>query len=163
MKFGISQSMTRKEDAALLRGAGRYVSDHAPRGATHAVVLRSPDNGYLTGFSIAANSGSPYSGGEASSVVSRQPFADAEAFMSAVDMQPWRGDKTAQYAVLAPANAVTVRAGQFTAPVTNRLAMLRTQPPEPGQKTPQIVIEALDASGQLITKVRSQPADTTFM
>ena len=42
MKFGISQSITRKEDAPLLRGAGRYVADVAPPGTLHAVVLRSP-------------------------------------------------------------------------------------------------------------------------
>ena len=42
MKFGIGQSVTRKEDDALLRGAGRYVADHAPDGILHAVLLRSP-------------------------------------------------------------------------------------------------------------------------
>jgi aerobic carbon-monoxide dehydrogenase large subunit len=41
-KFGISQSVTRKEDDALIRGHGRYVADVAPSGALHAVVLRSP-------------------------------------------------------------------------------------------------------------------------
>ena len=42
MKFGIGQSVTRKEDDALLRGAGRYVADHAPDGMLHAALLRSP-------------------------------------------------------------------------------------------------------------------------
>jgi carbon-monoxide dehydrogenase large subunit len=42
MKFGINQAITRKEDATLLRGAGRYVADVAPAGTLHAVVLRSP-------------------------------------------------------------------------------------------------------------------------
>jgi carbon-monoxide dehydrogenase large subunit len=42
MKFGVGQAMTRKEDDALLRGAGRYVADVAPAGALHAIVLRSP-------------------------------------------------------------------------------------------------------------------------
>src|SRR5712691_10287601 len=41
-KFGFGQAVTRTEDDALLRGAGRYVADHAPDGALHAVVLRSP-------------------------------------------------------------------------------------------------------------------------
>src|SRR5262245_65726739 len=41
-KFGTGQPVTRKEDDALLRGAGHYVADHAPAGALHAVVLRSP-------------------------------------------------------------------------------------------------------------------------
>lgn len=42
MKFGFGQPLTRKEDDALLRGAGRYVADVAPVGALHAVVVRSP-------------------------------------------------------------------------------------------------------------------------
>src|SRR3974390_149644 len=42
MKFGVAQPLTRKEDAALLRGVGRYVPDHAPNGALAAVTLRSP-------------------------------------------------------------------------------------------------------------------------
>src|SRR5438067_6824614 len=41
-KFGFGQPATRKEDDALLRGAGRYVADHAPEHVLHAVVLRSP-------------------------------------------------------------------------------------------------------------------------
>ena len=42
MKFGFGQALTRKEDAALLRGAGRYVADVAPDATLHAVMLRSP-------------------------------------------------------------------------------------------------------------------------
>jgi carbon-monoxide dehydrogenase large subunit len=42
LKFGVSQALTRKEDDALLRGAGRYVSDYTPAGTLQAVVLRSP-------------------------------------------------------------------------------------------------------------------------
>ena len=42
MKFGFGQALTRKEDDALLRGAGHYVADFAPADALHAVVLRSP-------------------------------------------------------------------------------------------------------------------------
>src|SRR5215510_12297214 len=42
IKFGFGGAVTRKEDDALLRGAGRYVADHALDGALHAVVLRSP-------------------------------------------------------------------------------------------------------------------------
>jgi carbon-monoxide dehydrogenase large subunit len=41
MKFGFGQPLTRKEDDALLRGAGTYIADVAPQGALHAVVLRS--------------------------------------------------------------------------------------------------------------------------
>ena len=41
-KFGISQSIARKEDDALIRGRGRYVADIAPPGMLNAVVLRSP-------------------------------------------------------------------------------------------------------------------------
>ncbi len=42
MKFGFGQALTRKEDDALLRGAGRYVADVAPAATLHAVMLRSP-------------------------------------------------------------------------------------------------------------------------
>jgi len=42
MKFGFGQALTRKEDDALLRGAGCYVADVAPVAALHAVMLRSP-------------------------------------------------------------------------------------------------------------------------
>jgi aerobic carbon-monoxide dehydrogenase large subunit len=42
MKFGIGQAMRRKEDDALLRGAGTYIADVTPAGTLHAVVLRSP-------------------------------------------------------------------------------------------------------------------------
>ena len=42
MKFGFGQPVTRKEDEALLRGAGRYVGDFAPKDTLHAAVLRSP-------------------------------------------------------------------------------------------------------------------------
>src|SRR5262245_38129551 len=41
-KFGFGGAARRKEDDALLRGAGRYVADHAPAAALHAVGLRSP-------------------------------------------------------------------------------------------------------------------------
>src|SRR4051812_17946865 len=42
MKFGVGQSVKRKEDDALLRGVGHYVADHAPGNLLHAVMLRSP-------------------------------------------------------------------------------------------------------------------------
>src|SRR5471032_1755068 len=42
LKFGFGQALTRKEDDALLRGAGRYVADVAPAATLHAVMLRSP-------------------------------------------------------------------------------------------------------------------------
>jgi len=41
MKFGFGQALTRKEDDALLRGAGRYIADVAPDKSFHAAVLRS--------------------------------------------------------------------------------------------------------------------------
>jgi aerobic carbon-monoxide dehydrogenase large subunit len=40
-KFGFGQSIRRKEDDPLLRGAGRYIADATPDGALHAVVVRS--------------------------------------------------------------------------------------------------------------------------
>ncbi|HEX2655211.1 MAG TPA: xanthine dehydrogenase family protein molybdopterin-binding subunit [Xanthobacteraceae bacterium] len=41
-KFGFGQAVPRIEDEALMRGAGHYIDDHAPSGALHAVVIRSP-------------------------------------------------------------------------------------------------------------------------
>ena len=42
IKFGVGQSVLRKEDDALIRGKGRYTDDHAVQAALHALVLRSP-------------------------------------------------------------------------------------------------------------------------
>jgi carbon-monoxide dehydrogenase large subunit len=42
IKFGVGQSVLRKEDDALIRGKGRYTDDHAPQDSLHALVLRSP-------------------------------------------------------------------------------------------------------------------------
>ncbi|WP_298261847.1 xanthine dehydrogenase family protein molybdopterin-binding subunit [Bradyrhizobium sp.] len=42
VKFGVGQSVLRKEDDALIRGLGRYTDDFAPSQALHALVLRSP-------------------------------------------------------------------------------------------------------------------------
>ena len=42
IKFGVGQSVLRKEDDALIRGKGRYTDDLAPQAAMHALVLRSP-------------------------------------------------------------------------------------------------------------------------
>jgi carbon-monoxide dehydrogenase large subunit len=42
IKFGVGQSVLRKEDDALIRGKGRYTDDHAPQPVLHALVLRSP-------------------------------------------------------------------------------------------------------------------------
>jgi len=41
-KFAVGQSVTRIEDATLLRGAGRYADDVAITGAAHACIVRSP-------------------------------------------------------------------------------------------------------------------------
>ncbi|WP_034462965.1 xanthine dehydrogenase family protein molybdopterin-binding subunit [Afipia sp. P52-10] len=42
VKFGVGQSVVRKEDDSLIRGRGRYTGDHAPAGLLHAVIVRSP-------------------------------------------------------------------------------------------------------------------------
>jgi len=42
VKFGVGQSVLRKEDDALIRGKGRYTDDYIPAAALHALVLRSP-------------------------------------------------------------------------------------------------------------------------
>lgn len=41
VKFGVGQSVLRKEDDPLIRGKGRYTDDH-PQASLHALVLRSP-------------------------------------------------------------------------------------------------------------------------
>ncbi|MBV9556988.1 MAG: xanthine dehydrogenase family protein molybdopterin-binding subunit, partial [Pseudolabrys sp.] len=41
-KFGIGQSVRRKEDDPLLRGGGHYIADFAPAGTLRAVMVRSP-------------------------------------------------------------------------------------------------------------------------
>ena len=41
-KFGISQSVPRKEDRRFLTGAGRYMEDVMPREGWHLVVVRAP-------------------------------------------------------------------------------------------------------------------------
>src|ERR1700687_3746269 len=42
IKFGVGQSVLRKEDDALIRGNGHHTDDFAPQPALHALVLRSP-------------------------------------------------------------------------------------------------------------------------
>lgn len=42
IKFGVGQSVRRKEDDALIRGKGHYTADFMPQQALHALVLRSP-------------------------------------------------------------------------------------------------------------------------
>jgi carbon-monoxide dehydrogenase large subunit len=42
VKFGVGQSVLRKEDDKLIRGKGTYTDDHAPSAAMHALMLRSP-------------------------------------------------------------------------------------------------------------------------
>ncbi|QCK88126.1 xanthine dehydrogenase family protein molybdopterin-binding subunit [Phreatobacter aquaticus] len=42
MKFGMGQALTRVEDAPLIKGEGRFVSDLVPEGALVGYVLRSP-------------------------------------------------------------------------------------------------------------------------
>jgi carbon-monoxide dehydrogenase large subunit len=42
IKFGVGQSVLRKEDDALIRGKGYYTDDFAPQASLHALVLRSP-------------------------------------------------------------------------------------------------------------------------
>ena len=39
VKFGVGQSVLRKEDDALIRGKGRYTDDYSPLAALHALVL----------------------------------------------------------------------------------------------------------------------------
>src|ERR1700712_2944140 len=42
VKFGVGQSVVRKEDDKLIRGHGHYTDDHTLPGLLHALVMRSP-------------------------------------------------------------------------------------------------------------------------
>ncbi|MCP3465056.1 xanthine dehydrogenase family protein molybdopterin-binding subunit [Bradyrhizobium sp. CCGUVB23] len=42
IKFGVGQSVLRKEDDVLIRGKGRYTDDYAPNAALRCLMLRSP-------------------------------------------------------------------------------------------------------------------------
>jgi carbon-monoxide dehydrogenase large subunit len=42
IKFGVGQSVLRKEDDSLIRGKGRYTDDYAPQAALRCLMLRSP-------------------------------------------------------------------------------------------------------------------------
>ncbi|MDJ0684904.1 MAG: xanthine dehydrogenase family protein molybdopterin-binding subunit [Alphaproteobacteria bacterium] len=54
-RFGIGQSVTRKEDPTLLTGQGRYTDDINLEGQRYAYVLRSPyAHGVLNGIDLAA-------------------------------------------------------------------------------------------------------------
>ena len=59
-KFALGQSVTRIEDAALVRGAGRYTDDVELAGAAHAYVLRSPHaHAAILNIDTAAARGAP--------------------------------------------------------------------------------------------------------
>ena len=59
-KFGMGASVLRREDAAFIRGQGRYTDDIRPEGLLHGYVLRSPvAKGRFTVVSIEAASAAP--------------------------------------------------------------------------------------------------------
>jgi carbon-monoxide dehydrogenase large subunit len=54
-KFGTAQPLGRIEDARFLTGTGRYVDDIVPKGALHALFLRSPiAHGRITALDVSA-------------------------------------------------------------------------------------------------------------
>ncbi len=60
MKFALGQSISRLEDDALLRGAGRYTDDFTPAGAAHVCFVRSPHaHARIRGIAIDAARNSP--------------------------------------------------------------------------------------------------------
>ncbi|MFY9246964.1 MAG: xanthine dehydrogenase family protein molybdopterin-binding subunit [Roseicyclus sp.] len=60
MQERLGRSLPRAEDAALLRGEGRYTGDIVADGAVHLVVLRSPvASGWLRGLNTEAAHGMP--------------------------------------------------------------------------------------------------------
>ena len=76
-KFGVGQSVWRKEDDPLLRGGGRYVADHLPAGVLHAWV-READSaiGRAADQAMAASSGATASAWSAASLISQPVPAD---------------------------------------------------------------------------------------
>ncbi len=59
-KFGMGASVLRREDAAFIRGQGRYTDDIRPEGLLHGYVLRSPvAKGRFTVVSTEAASAAP--------------------------------------------------------------------------------------------------------
>ncbi len=60
MKFALGQSISRLEDDALLRGAGRYADDFTPANAAHVCFVRSPHaHAKIRGIAIDAARRSP--------------------------------------------------------------------------------------------------------
>ena len=59
-KFGVSQSVLRKEDHRFTTGKGRYVDDIAPKNSLHAVFVRSPvAHADINGIDITDAQGAP--------------------------------------------------------------------------------------------------------
>jgi carbon-monoxide dehydrogenase large subunit len=59
-KFGVSQSVRRKEDLRFLTGHGRYLDDVAPAGALHAAFFRSPvAHGRIVALDVSAAAAAP--------------------------------------------------------------------------------------------------------
>jgi aerobic carbon-monoxide dehydrogenase large subunit len=59
-RFGVSQSVSRKEDVRLLTGHGRYLDDSRPAGALDVVFVRSPvAHARITGLDVAEAAAAP--------------------------------------------------------------------------------------------------------
>jgi hypothetical protein len=117
-----------------------------------AVLLRSPDGGYLYGITLSALSGKEppkVSGLEVNAgAISRQAFGSPDTFLGAVELKTRsRGKPTPYYVVIAPATAVTVRSGDQTATVQNRLALL------PASGSAPAPVQALDQNGTVLATV----------
>src|SRR5687767_1467373 len=60
MKFGIGQSVRRKEDARLVTGQGRYTDDIKLADEAHAYFIRSPHaHAIITSIDVEAVRGAP--------------------------------------------------------------------------------------------------------
>jgi hypothetical protein len=131
-----------------------------------AAVLRSPDGGYLFGLAERhfvertryerTSKMLPGSRTLLAGAISRQPFADAEKFMAAVQV-PGTTKNTPRhprrhYLVIAPAGADRIRIQGLTAKVTNRLAILDF-PSMPDNYSLGNRVEALNRSGSVIGTV----------
>ena len=123
------------------------------KGHVVAAVLRSPDNGYLVGLAAISREDNTTVIVQRYSGVTSQGFATSGDVMVAAAAS----DGEHNLVILAPQNAVQVRAGGQTATVRSRLAELDTSAAADGQQ-----VEALDASGKVIATVRAGSMEAPF-
>jgi len=122
-----------------------------------ATVRRSPDGGYLYGTALSYPEGTDKELRLVvqAAAISRQAFANPDAFMAAIRMNTSIPPQRAPYyLIIAPAGATTIRTGGATVPVHNRLALM----PVPAAQlaaaaSSGVRIQALNANGTVLGTV----------